>query len=523
MKSDKKGGAFLRWPWSLVIYILLVLLLRIFAIPVILLLMAWQKKHQPDGPEEGYCLQRTRRRLARLVWAVLFLLIGFACTVTFLVQVQSDRVGWELADYAALVIAGVVGAGATLLGLYEGYTDIRDAFFPEKSRLAKSIRSQLSHPDEAPGVKELFAMVDQDIRENGQWFDRVAVGKEWVLGDDASYIPRIRAVFGRDEIKRHHSKNRTQTTRIVELYILDDRRQVQVTGLRNPSELPMLLECLKLRVPEAFSGSYNEYLDYCGKSEEEWEKLLRDFQRRKGQREAEEFREARSNSREPQSGTPGRGYSAGTMQGGAAERYGAGTIQGGAAEEYGAGTMQGGPTEVYSIGTLQSGAVKANGTGDLQGGAARATSTATKQGMQDQEDWAQWLSTPKSPQNQSRQVPPSRLTLVSTEGVSQGHNAFTMEDVQVAADGLNRGRYQMVDLVLTGGYLWMRVETGDKMDGRCKVSVTRPDPDKLRFFTTRCSHKQAAAWLLEFAEGRFRPEGKDWKDYTRKVEKSTKR
>ena len=44
-------------------------------------------------------------------------------------------------------------------------------------------------------MKELFAIVDKDIRENGQWFDKVAVGKEWVLGDMASYIPRIRVFF----------------------------------------------------------------------------------------------------------------------------------------------------------------------------------------------------------------------------------------------------------------------------------------------------------------------------------------
>ena len=35
-------------------------------------------------------------------------------------------------------------------------------------RLAKSIRSQLPYPDEAPPVEELFAMVDRDIQANGQ-------------------------------------------------------------------------------------------------------------------------------------------------------------------------------------------------------------------------------------------------------------------------------------------------------------------------------------------------------------------
>lgn len=287
MKKEGNGVRWLHWPWNLVIYILLLAVLRLFAIPVILLLMAWQRKQQPEGPEEGYCLQRTRRRLARLIWAALFLIIGIACGAVFICQLQSGRSGWELEDYVTWIAAGVIAAAGIGMGLYEGYTDIRDAFFPEKSRLAHSIRSQLPYPEEAPDIKELFAMVDRDIRENGQWFDRVAVGQEWVLGDDASYIPRIRVVFGRDEVKRHRSGKRTQTVRIVELYILDDRRQVQMTGLRNPNELKALLDCLRLRTPEALFRPYSEYLDYCSKSEEEWEILLQDFRRKKEQREAE--------------------------------------------------------------------------------------------------------------------------------------------------------------------------------------------------------------------------------------------
>ena len=58
---------------------------------------------------------------------------------------------------------------------------------------------------EAPPVEELFAMVDRDIQENGQWFGRVAIGEEWVFGDDVSAISRIRGVFPRDEIEVHYN------------------------------------------------------------------------------------------------------------------------------------------------------------------------------------------------------------------------------------------------------------------------------------------------------------------------------
>ena len=55
--------------------------LRIFAIPVILLIMRWNKKQQPDGPVEGYCLQRTRGRLIQLLWAAIVLLAVAALSV----------------------------------------------------------------------------------------------------------------------------------------------------------------------------------------------------------------------------------------------------------------------------------------------------------------------------------------------------------------------------------------------------------------------------------------------------------
>lgn len=48
------------WPWNLVVYALLVAALRLFAIPVILILMRAEQKSNPNGVQEGYCLTRTR-------------------------------------------------------------------------------------------------------------------------------------------------------------------------------------------------------------------------------------------------------------------------------------------------------------------------------------------------------------------------------------------------------------------------------------------------------------------------------
>lgn len=232
----------------------------------------------------GYCLDRTRKRLARLGWSLLYLGIAVCCGVVFIEQVQEDHSAWTFEEWAKLFTCGVITFGAALLCVYETYTDLRDALCPSKSRLAKSIRSQLPYPDEAPDVTELFARVDRDIQENGIWFDRVAIGKEWVLGDDASFIPRIRGVFSRNEIKTHISNSRSQTTRIVQLWLVDDRKQTQCTDLRNPSELDMAVNCLRLRCPEAFFSSYNKLSAFVGKTEEDWYAMDRDFRARRDTR-----------------------------------------------------------------------------------------------------------------------------------------------------------------------------------------------------------------------------------------------
>ena len=108
---------------------------------------------------------------------------------------------------------------------------------------------------------------------------------------------------------------------------------------------------------------------------------------------------------------------------------------------------------------------------------------------------------------------------MSPSGVFQSHERFYTEDVEVAAEGLVDGSYQMVELVLPGGYLLMRINGGNKMDGRCTVTVTKPDGAKLRFFKNQCTHRQAAAWLLEFAQGSFVPDWNEWKDCTRQTER----
>lgn len=282
-ETKEKKRLYLKWLWNLVVYVLLVILLRVFSIPVILLLIRWNKKQQLNGPAEGYCLQRTRGQLILLVWAAGALLLAAAGAAYLTLSREVDKTGWDYMEYVKLAAAGLLAVGGVLVAGYLTYIGLRDAFCPEKSRLARSIRDQLPYPEEAPQVKELFAMVDDDLRRNGRWFGKLAVGSEWILGDEVSYIPRIRGVFWRDEIRTRRSGNRVTTTRILQLWILDDRRQCRSTDLRQPKELQAALDCLRQRMPAAVFAKYDsrEYTDCIHADEQQWYFMEQEFERRK--------------------------------------------------------------------------------------------------------------------------------------------------------------------------------------------------------------------------------------------------
>ena len=256
---------YLRWPWNVIVYIVLAVVLRVFAIPLILLIMWWNKKQQPDGPEEGYCLQRTRGRLTGLIPATLLMAGGALCLYFFYLGQTLPGEVERLDDQMRVVyrLCPILGAGMILIGIFLAYRSLRDALYPEKSALAQSIRDQLPYPDEAPPVKELFAMVDRDLKENGAWFGKLGVGREWVLGDVVSRIPRIRGVFSRVERQTHHAGKRTTVTYIYELWIVDDCQRRQVTSLKSKQELEEAMDCLRRRAPAALFGAYDskEYQD----------------------------------------------------------------------------------------------------------------------------------------------------------------------------------------------------------------------------------------------------------------------
>lgn len=530
----EKKGSFLRWPWNVVIYVLLFLVLRIFAIPVILILMWVQRKNNPHGEEEGFCLSRTRKRITWLIWAAVMLLLAAALGAVFVMGMGQDRTYWETMDYVTLVVSGGGAAVFALLALWLGYVAVRDSFFPDKSALAQSIRSQLPYPDEAPPVGELFAMVDRDLKENAQWFDEMGIGREWVLGELASRIDRIRGIFVVDKMVRHHSGKRTTTNHVMQLVLIDDRGQKNITDFKKSQELRAAADCLALRAPEARRGGDDDWGSFLNMDESEREAFEREFRQKQALRASEAAqREAMGGGAQDMILKRRNGEVTSRVSESLVEEQFRRCLDG---EETGFELTPTRPIEAEgrTLRSLNCFVQTGEGSGpqillllelaskpgEENLGLAKAMdrqealNVLTAWLRREVPGLADWdlrrvygAGPAQTPVSQRQSY--AKLSLVYASGAAENHTTFTREDVQVAAEGIVDGTYQIVDLTHPEGYLWIRVTAGDKSDGRCTVEAAKPGGPELEFYMAKMPPREAAAWLTAYPQRL--PEGGDWK------------
>ncbi len=533
MKEKGGGPAFLRWPWNALIYILLAIVLRIFAIPVILILMHIQRKNNPHGAAEGYCLSRTRKRAIWVLWSLLMLVIAAGLGMAFYTALGQDRTYWKTTDYVTLVVSGGGCVIMLLLGAYAGYSALRDTFFPAHSALAQSIRDQLPYPEEAPPVAELFAMVDGDLKAHGQWFDAVGIGQEWVLGDLVTRIDRIRGIFTVDKIRQHSTKTGVRTSRTLELVLIDSRWQRQATTFSKPQELKAAADCLALRVPEAARGTNDQYFDFWKMDESAQEDFERTF------RQKQNLRATSQAQREVLRSGP-QDMILKRRSGEVTSRVTASLVEETLdrcfdGEESGFELTPTRPIEaeghtlcsldcliqtenepeILLLLELASEPGKENLALAKTVDRREALAVLTAWLRREAPDLAGWdlrrlYTARQSARPQARQSH-AKLSLVYASGAAENHTTFTQEDVQLAAEGIVDGTYQLVDLTHPVGYIWIRVTAGDKTDARCTVEATKPGGPELAFYTAKMPPREAAAWLTGYPHGQYLPGGKDWK------------
>ena len=95
MDQEKRSGFQLKWPWNWVVCGVFVAAAGYFTgylwSTLLAALFLWlQRKRRPGQPPQGgYCLDRTRKRLARLVWSALYLFLAAGCGVVFFIDRKS--------------------------------------------------------------------------------------------------------------------------------------------------------------------------------------------------------------------------------------------------------------------------------------------------------------------------------------------------------------------------------------------------------------------------------------------------
>lgn len=536
--EEKKRRSFLRWPWNVVIYVLLAVVFRIFSIPIILFLVWYQQKNNPHGIAEGYCLSRTRKRLIWLLWSLLLLLLSVCLAVFFLDGIKTDRGDWETTDYVSLVISGGGTVVLAAAGVYTAYAALRDTFFPGRSALAQSIRSQLPYPDEAPEVAELFDMVDSDLKANGQWFGPVGIGKEWVLGDMANRIDRIRGIFVVDQIRVRSGGSGTRSSRTLELVLIDNRWQKSVTTFRNPGDLQAAADCLALRVPDAHRGKNDQYANFLQMDESRQEEFERDFRQKQSRRTSAQALQESMNGPQDMILKLPNGEVTSRVSVSLAENTLRRCLDG---EGTGFELIPTRPIEGENR-TFRSLSCRVRTEAEsapevelmLTGAEEGSALVLSTDGRQAEDILRKWLrrevpeltgwrprrvcTAPEPPRPQSRESR-AKLSLLYASGAAENHTTFTREDIQLAAEGIVDGVYQLVDLTHPNGYLWIRVTAGDRNDARCTVEATRPGGPELEFYITKMPPRRAAEWLTGYPGGKYLPGGPEWKNITRQMKK----
>lgn len=361
----------------------------------------------------------------------------------------------------------------------------------------------------------------------------MGIGQEWVLGELASRIDRIRGIFVVDETRTRHSGGRTTTSRVLQLVLVDDRWQKHITDFKKPQELRAAADCLALRVPEARRGTNSQWSAFWSMDESEREDFERDFRQKQNLR-ASEAAQREILSEGPQdmilkrrSGEVTSRVSAALVEdtlkrclsgeesgfeltptrpvesGGRVFRSLDCLVRQEAAEQV-LLLLELAPSEGESLALAR--------TTDARG-AEEVLKGWLRREVPDLTGWdlRRVYDAPQASAPQSRRRSQAKLSLLYASGAAENHTTFTEEDVQMAAEGIVDGTYQLVDLTHASGYLWIRVTAGDKLDGRCTVEATRPEGEELGFYITKMPPREAAAWLTGYPHGEFQPGGRDWK------------
>lgn len=503
-------------------------------------------KNTGTGKPVAYCLERTKGRIGDLFWGLLLIFFGFCVGVYGVTTAMEDRTGWGWEEYLKMGGGCLGGVALLAAGAWGSFAALRDVLQPGKSLLANSIRSQFPRPEEAPDWQELFAMVDQDLAANGRWFGKMGIGRDWMLGDEACALARVRGVFRHHEVRYRSSGGNRQ---IIELVVVDDRRQSQTTYFQDLRDMDAAIQYLRLRVPAATFDDYNALFRFRDSDDDTWDRMEREYQRRLDQ-------VAQRAQAVP---TPaGEGFvftdAAGQRTSRVTKELLAQQMEAIAPGQQivlvptppvAAGWKQMSLTVTEELTALNcycreqgkvmvTAILKTNGSGasdqlrgfglvDIPKAQALEVFTrflASRQAPDVFGPGWQGVQVQAAPQQQQAQQPPY-LNITDGTGVSRKYERFSRRDVELAAQKVGEGSYQSAILWMPPRLIFL--DAGDKNDARTTIQIALPKDGAFRTFRERTTGRQAAEWFVGCLNGQL-PQGFDrWKEVTKEWEKKAEK
>lgn len=488
-----------------------------------------------------YCLDRAKGQGANALWGLLFFFFGICVGAFSYMELQGDKAGWDYMEYIKLVVGCLACPVLLFLGGVTIYIALRDSMKPGESTLARSIRSQLPNPEAAPHWQELFAMVDRDLAAGANWFDKVGIGREWVLGDEASYIPNIRGVYRRNEI--HHRTN-GGNRRVIQLLIVDHRQQRQITDLMDYRDLDAAVQCLRLRAPDAEFGGYADYLQVIDLPQDDWDRREHDFRLRRakreerstpapvgevsgffvtgidGQRTSRVTRELLA--RQMEALGPGQQF---ILNATVPIPAGMGGIAPGITEVLTAlnCTCQGNG-QLWLIAIL-----KTTGENEQHRGFGRlgiekqealSIMTCLLETRQAPDLFAggwQYIQVQAAQEQEGGEQTAPYLSITEATGASRKFERFSRRDVELAAQNIVDGKYRQAVLWLPPRLVFL--DAGTKEDARVTIQIALPKNGVFRTYREKTTGRQAADWFVSCLDGKL-PQGFErWKEVTKEWEK----
>lgn len=385
-------------------------------------------------------------------------------------------------------------------------------------------------------------MVDRDLAAGANWFEKVGIGREWVLGDEASYIPNIRGVYRRHEI---HYRSGGGNRHITQLLIVDHRQKSQITDMMDYRELDAAVQCLRLRAPAAAFGDYNDYLKIIGCSQDDWDRREHDFRLRQGK--------LAERAATPAAAGVAAGFALTRIDGQRTSQVtgelvaqqvealqngqgitlnptppipaGMGEIGPGITEELMAlNCVRHGDGSLWLVAILKTtnSSLPMRGFGMIGVEKERALEVLlrlleTRQAPDVFGEGWQAVQVQAAPEQEAAQRQAPYLNITDGAGASRKYERFSQRDVELAAQKVADGSYREAILWLPPRLIML--DAGDKNDARATIQISLPLKGAFRTFREKTSGRQAAEWFVGCLGGQL-PEGfQQWKEVTKEWER----